>query len=133
MRAILANGATLVFCSHNLYQVREMCRQAVAGAGQGADVGGCANGGGCVSGCGQGRHGEQRVVNMGKSVEVLATAQRVPSTKPAFKPAILSVHIRASQGKRPLADVHVGIVIRRNDVQCYGISTRHDGADAGRR
>ena len=29
MRGILGGGATLVFCSHNLYQVREMCRQAV--------------------------------------------------------------------------------------------------------
>ncbi|MEZ5447696.1 MAG: hypothetical protein R3E89_01250 [Thiolinea sp.] len=29
MRSILAGGASLVFCSHNLYQVREMCEQAL--------------------------------------------------------------------------------------------------------
>jgi len=38
------------------------------------------------------------------------------------------LRIEASQGNRPLSDVHVGLVIRRNDdVQCYGISTLHDG------
>ena len=41
---------------------------------------------------------------------------------------LFRLNIRASQGERPLADVHVGMVIRRNDeVQCYGISTLHDG------
>ena len=29
MQEILAGGATLVFCSHNLYQLREVCQQAI--------------------------------------------------------------------------------------------------------
>lgn len=131
MRAILAKGATLVFCSHNLYQVREMCRQAVW--------------------LEQGRvrmFGDaQTVVDAyqdavrAKSAQVSATTARMP--RAAHLPQLLdvslnqscfrtherfAVEILAMQGERPLADVHVGVVIRRNDdVQCYGISTLHDG------
>ncbi len=133
MRAILSKGATLVFCSHNLYQVREMCRQAVW-LEQG------------------------RVRMFGDAQSVVDAYQdsvrgRNPSPQPlSLKgrgakeidiPHLLNVslnrdnfqthdpfrlRIEASQGNRPLSDVHVGLVIRRNDdVQCYGISTLHDG------
>lgn len=131
MRAILAKGATLVFCSHNLYQVREMCRQAVW--------------------LEQGRvrmFGDaQTVVDAyqdsvrARTAQATVAAAAVPCA--AHVPQLLAVSLNqpvfrtherfavdivATQGERPLADVHVGVVIRRNDeVQCYGISTLHDG------
>ncbi|MBO0614166.1 MAG: hypothetical protein RL122_776 [Pseudomonadota bacterium] len=140
MRAILSKGATLVFCSHNLYQVREMCRQAVwleqgrvrmFGAAQtvvdayqdatrarnavGADPRVCPLQGHDQDG--EGAHG-------GAPLLLAVTLNRdIFQTHDPFR-----LRIEASQGNHPLADVHVGLVIRRNDdVQCYGISTLHDG------
>lgn len=130
MRAILANGATLVFCSHNLYQVREMCRQAVwLEQGRVRMLGDAQTVVDAYQDAVRGRHGEQRVVNTGKSVGGSPQLLNVSLNQARFQTNDpFSIHIRASQGNRPLADVHVGIVIRRNDdVQCYGISTRHDG------
>lgn len=130
MRAILANGATLVFCSHNLYQVREMCRQAVwLEQGRVRMQGGAQMVVDAYQDAVRGRDGEQRVVNTGKSVGGSPQLLNVSLNQASFQTSDpFSIHIRASQGNRPLADVHVGIVIRRNDdVQCYGISTWHDG------
>jgi lipopolysaccharide transport system ATP-binding protein len=138
MRAVLSNGATLVFCSHNLYQVREMCRKAVwleqgrvrlFGDAQsvvdayqdatrarntvGADPRVCP----LDDQRGEGAHG-------GAPLLVAVTLNHDSfQTHDPFR-----LRIQASQGNRPLSDVHVGLVIRRNDdVQCYGISTLHDG------
>ncbi|MDD5393349.1 MAG: ABC transporter ATP-binding protein [Thiothrix sp.] len=131
MRAILRNGATLVFCSHNLYQVREMCRQAVwleqgrvrmlgdaqtvVDAYQDA-----------VRGRGEGLEKKDRVVcRIDGSPQLL----NVTLNRPYFQTHDrFAVTVQASRGDRPLTDVHVGIVIRRNDdIQCFGISTLHDG------
>lgn len=133
MRALLAQGATLVFCSHNLYQVREMCQQAVW--------------------LEQGRVrmlGEaQTVVDAYQDAVRQRAAMPDMSSAPAVQPSVqgaaqllavtlnadafrthdpFAVEVRAHAGAHPVEDVHVGIVIRRNDgVQCYGISTLHDG------
>lgn len=137
MRAILGKGATLVFCSHNLYQVREMCRQAVWL-----------------------EHGKVRMTGTAQTVvdtyqdtarsrilHSLPTAgevaemgeQRGEVSSPLLRDVRLNrntfqthdafvVNVHATKGNRPLADVHIGIVIRRNDdIQCFGISTVHDG------
>lgn len=131
MREILRKGATLVFCSHNLYQVREMCRQAVWL-----------------------EQGKIRMVGEAQTVvDAYQDAVRGKAATPGNKhdvvrraadfPQLLAVtlnrsHLQthdffavtvcASRGQRPLTDIHVGIVIRRNDdIQCFGISTLHDG------
>ncbi|WGZ93892.1 MAG: ABC transporter ATP-binding protein [Candidatus Thiothrix putei] len=136
MRAILSNGATLVFCSHNLYQVREMCRQAVwleqgkvrllgdaqtvVDAYQDAVRARAAVGADLPSGF---KH-QQQGSHLGLPLLLSVTLNR--DVFQTYEP--FSIHIQATQGNRPLGDVHVGIVIRRNDeVQCYGISTLHDG------
>ncbi len=133
MRAILGKGATLVFCSHNLYQVREMCRQAVwLEQGRVRMLGDAQT----VVDAYQDsvRHrtalppsplaGEG--LGMGGNSPQLLAVTLNRDTFRTHEPFRLS--IQASQGERPLSDVHVGIVIRRNDdVQCYGISTLHDG------
>jgi len=143
MRAILAGGATLVFCSHNLYQVRELCRQAIW--------------------LEQGRlrmHGDaqtvvdayQDAVRARSSVSAAATLKPAkPSSTEApvlLQVALLhannteqddveqpvfntgqrfAVQVQFTRAGRAADDVHVGIVIRRNDdIQCYGISTLHD-------
>lgn len=133
MRAILGSGATLVFCSHNLFQVREMCRRAVwLERGKVRMLGDA-----------------QAVVDAyqsdvrGRSEPPAPAAKRLEWAAMPTSPVILdmalerdslqthgrfAVRVQASQVGRDATDVHVGIVIRRNDgIQCYGISTLHDG------
>ncbi len=134
MRGILQRGATLVFCSHNLYQVREMCRQAVWL-----------------------EQGKIRLLGDAQTVvdayQDAVRARATPATNLApqriKEPANGSgvylrsvqlnqpqfqtwdkfvVTVQVNHGNHPLHDIHVGIVIRRNDgIQCFGISTLHDG------
>ncbi|WML89687.1 ABC transporter ATP-binding protein [Thiothrix lacustris] len=133
MRAILGNGATLVFCSHNLYQVREMCRQAVwleqgrvrmLGDAQ-AVVDAYQDSVRCRAASPRSLSGVEGKGMGGSSPQLFDVSlnRDLFQTNDLFR-----LSIRASQGERPLDDVHVGMVIRRNDeVQCYGISTLHDG------
>lgn len=144
MRGILAGGATLVFCSHNLYQVRELCQQAIwLEQGQVKMLGDA-----------------QAVVDAYQNA-VRARQGQMPeaeNVEPAVKnsavksgPLLKNVFLSGEQGQAEglprfmtyqrfsvgmvldtagvsSSDIHVGIVIRRNDdVQCYGISTLHDG------
>lgn len=130
MRAILANGATLVFCSHNLYQVREMCRQAVwLEQGRVRMLGDAQAVVDAYQDAVRGRNPSPSCPfpDKGKLGGVsLISVTLNQDTFQTHDPFRLS--IQASQGNRPLSDVHVGVVIRRNDdVQCYGISTLHDG------
>ncbi|QTR51529.1 ABC transporter ATP-binding protein [Candidatus Thiothrix anitrata] len=137
MREILRNGTTLVFCSHNLYQVREMCRKAVwlergtvrlLGDAQtvvdayqdavrkrtpvGADLRVCPD------------RCELEGAHVGAPLLGNVTLNRPHfQTQDRF-----AVTVQAIRGNRPLSDIHIGIVIRRNDdIQCFGISTLHDG------
>jgi lipopolysaccharide transport system ATP-binding protein len=132
MRAILRGGATLVFCSHNLYQVREMCRQAIwLEQGRVRMLGDAQTVVDAYQDDVRGRTKNTPHPNLppqgGKEQEALLLS--VTLNRDTFQTHdLFCLNIQASQGKRPLADVHVGIVIRRNDeVQCYGISTLHDG------
>ena len=132
MRAILHGGATLVFCSHNLYQVREMCRQAVwleqgkirliGAAQQVVDAYQDAVRSRNVTG--ERSHSSPERGDAGGVSLLSVTLNRdCYQTHDPF-----AVEVRASRGERPLSDVHVGIVIRRNDEQqCAGMSTLHDG------
>lgn len=141
MRASLERGASLVFCSHNLYQVRELCKQALW--------------------LEQGKLkmlGESQVVV--DAYQDSVRARQAPQTRhpktltepriSAGFPVIRDVCLRGAQeqaGLLPLFstwqrfvvevcaeragchldDLHIGLVIRRNDeIQCYGISTLHD-------
>ncbi|EIJ36071.1 ABC transporter ATP-binding protein [Thiothrix nivea] len=145
MRAILGNGATLVFCSHNLYQIREMCRQAVwleqgrvrmLGDAQTVVDAYQDNVRGRGNNVDEGR-GQAR--GLAPTCSSVGASPRACPSSPFLRSVTLnrdtyqthgpfSVSIRVAQGDRPLADIHVGIVIRRNDdIQCYGISTLHDG------
>jgi lipopolysaccharide transport system ATP-binding protein len=132
MRAILRKGATLVFCSHNLYQIREMCQQALWL-----------------------EHGQIKMLGDVQSVvDAYQDALRARQVTPSFKAVqpsipsigaspylvdvslnrdlfhtldtfIVTVHINPAWYAHD--DIHVGIVIRRNDdVQCFGISSLHD-------
>ncbi len=132
MRAILHQGATLVFCSHNLYQVREMCRLAVwLENGQIKQFGTAQS----VVDAYQDAVRQRQAV----SVQLNNTQPRVVQ---AVSPQLLDVVLNRTQlhthdyftvtvsahcGNCLVSDVHIGIVVRRNDdVQCFGISTLHD-------
>ena len=145
MRAILSKGATLVFCSHNLYQVREMCRQAVwLEQGRVRMLGDAQTVVDAYQDSVRGRNPSQPpLIRGGARDEEMMASCPSPDKGRLGGVSLLSVtlnrdtfqthepfrlRIEASHGNRPLADVHVGLVIRRNDdVQCYGISTLHDG------
>lgn len=129
MQAILHKGASLVFCSHNLYQVRELCQQAIWLEKGRIRMHGCA----------------QQVVDAYQD----AVRARQAHIKPSFQvthqgqPSLLdvilldgkvfttqqrfSVQVTFDRAGYEAQNVHVGVVIRRNDeIQCYGISTLHD-------
>lgn len=142
MRATLKQGATLVFCSHNLYQVRELCEQALWLEQGKIKMLGAA----------------QQVVDAyqdsvrARQLPVLSLTELVNTKVAAMNsfPSLQSVCLHGAQeqgGLLPrfmtwqrfvvevvadsagcaLTDIHIGIVIRRNDeIQCYGISTLHD-------
>jgi lipopolysaccharide transport system ATP-binding protein len=142
MRATLEQGATLVFCSHNLYQVRELCEQALwLEQGQVKMLGAAQEVVDVYQDAVRARHNPSVIASNNASTK--------PITNNTF-PSLLDVCLRGAQeqgGLLPLfstwqrfvvevtadstgmalADIHIGIVIRRNDdIQCYGISTLHD-------
>ncbi|MEZ5534902.1 MAG: ABC transporter ATP-binding protein [Thiolinea sp.] len=143
MREILAGGATLVFCSHNLYQVREICTQAVwLEQGKVRMSGDAQMVVDAYQDAVRARQANKKPAAVPESSKVaengsapvltdiaLSGAQGVADGLPRFMTyQRFVVEVRLNKAGRAIADVHVGIVIRRNDdVQCYGISTLHDG------
>ncbi len=135
MRAILHGGATLVFCSHNLYQVREMCRQAVwLEQGNIRLIGAAQQVVDAYQDAVRSRNkpSPQSISPKGRgatALDIIPTIVSVTLNQPHFQTHDpLVVEVQANRGERPLSDVHVGIVIRRNDEQqCAGMSTLHDG------
>jgi len=134
MRSLIEQGTTLVFCSHNLYQVKELCQRAIwLEKGQVKQLGD-AN---------QVVDAYQDASRSRQTTEIASENKEVDKSKtPATSPQLLSVSINQTQfatGDRfqvsakidPVQykkqDIYLGIVIRRNDdVQCYGISTLHE-------
>lgn len=140
LRASLAQGASLVFCSHNLYQVRELCEQALW-LEQGK-----------IKLLGE----SQAVVDAYQDAVRARQAPPMSTPKTSIEPSLASfpslqvvslrgaqeqagflpmfitwqrfvVEVRAASAGWRLEDIHIGLVIRRNDeIQCYGISTLHD-------
>ncbi len=144
MRDILAGGATLVFCSHNLYQVREICQRAIwLERGQIRMLGDSQT---VVDAYQDAVRARQGGIDRG-----IANEAFVESNLTGNSPCLKSVFLSGEQGQAEglprfmtyqrftvevaldtagisTTDIHVGLVIRRNDdVQCYGISTLHDG------
>lgn len=134
MREILEQGATLVFCSHNLFQVREMCRQAMwLEQGKVRMLGDAQTVVDAYQDYVRGKNGESVTGNvisssLNKSNVGSVSLLDVKLNRNAFQTYDpFSITIYAYRGNHPLTDIHVGIVIRRNDdIQCYGISTLHD-------
>ena len=131
MREILRNGTTLVFCSHNLYQVREMCRKAVwLERGTVRLLGDAQTVVDAYQDAVRGRNPSppSPLSLKGRGGEGFPQLLSVTLNQPQFQTHdLFQVTVQASRGQQLLADLHVGIVIRRNDdVQCYGISTLHD-------
>ncbi len=161
MREILAGGATLVFCSHNLYQLRELCQQAVwleqgqirmiGEAQQVVDAyqdavrarthpGHPVSTAFALCSVAAGDTGTpiapQVTTSLGgapilRAVELehAAALTEDANQRPCFLTGQrFGVRVELDSAGVAEPDIHVGVVIRRNDeVQCYGISTLHDG------
>lgn len=141
MRASLEQGATLVFCSHNLYQVRELCKQAVwLEQGQVKMLGESQAVVDAYQDAVRARQSPSPVITKNSSEprassnfpvlqEVcLRGAQEQAGLLPLFTTwQRFVVEVKAESAGYAVEDIHIGLVIRRNDdIQCYGISTLHD-------
>lgn len=135
MRSLIDQGTALVFCSHNLYQVKELCQRAIwLEKGQVKQLGEVNQVVAAYQDASRAR--QSKNVAMDNQDTEQASAVTVAS------PTLLSVSINQSlfstgdcfevsakvdPANHDKADVHIGIVIRRNDdIQCYGISTLHE-------
>lgn len=140
LRATLEQGATLVFCSHNLYQVRELCQQAVwLEQGKIKMLGDAQWVVDAYQDSVRARQQPQTVVASSDKTTVttgvpsllevrLRGAQEPAGLLPIFNTwQRFVVEVSTDSAGCALSDIHIGIVIRRNDeIQCYGISTLHD-------
>ena len=141
MRASLEQGATLVFCSHNLYQVRELCKQAVwLEQGQVKMLGESQTVVDAYQDAVRARQSPSSVITKNSSEArassnfpvlqeiCLRGAQEQAGLLPLFTTwQSFTVEVRAESAGCAVDDIHIGLVIRRNDeIQCYGISTLHD-------
>lgn len=131
---------TLVFCSHNLYQVKELCEQAiwleegvVKAQGDSATV--VDDYQDYVRSRQSARPNSQRVTpEMDAVSDVylqdvsleggIDTAEGVPLFRFGDP---FAIKIRAEIGSHPVDDVHIGLILIRNDgLQVYGVSTLID-------
>ncbi|MCG8488387.1 MAG: ABC transporter ATP-binding protein [Chromatiales bacterium] len=132
-------GRTLVFCSHNLYQVKELCEKAVwlengvvMGMGESAKV---------VDDYQDSVRQRQKA---GRADRVAPDAEAAgdvylkevvleggidtPENIPLYQTGDhFAIRVEADIGSRPADDVHIGLVLIRNDgLQVYGVSTLID-------
>jgi lipopolysaccharide transport system ATP-binding protein len=132
-------GRTLVFCSHNLYQVKELCEQAiwlengvVKGMGESAKV---------VDDYQDSVRQRQKSGSGNRATPDAEATGDVYLTEVALEGGIdtpeevplyqtgdhLAIRVKADIGARPADDVHIGLVLIRNDgLQVYGVSTLID-------
>ncbi|MEA3275429.1 MAG: ABC transporter ATP-binding protein, partial [Pseudomonadota bacterium] len=150
MRRFREEGKTLVFCSHNLYHVKELCAEAIwldhgrvrlhSDAGSTVDA---------YQDFLRAKNGDRRsdappTTTQAPPAVQTAAAQTLPAElldvtlldfeegpdgQPLYRThRPFRVRVRCRVNSVSPDDVYVGIVIRRNDeVQCYGVSTAFDG------
>ncbi len=153
MMAFKDQGKVLLFCSHNLYQVKELCQQAiwldkgtVRMQGNSSDVVDAYNdhvrAQNSVTVQTQPTP-EPEVQKVDKSKLVASLTEITPlfaeknengellyKTHKRFAVRVIA---RVNKSLNP-DDVHIGIVITRNDgIQCYGVSTAIDGINLYRK
>ena len=134
-------GKMLIFCSHNLYQVKDLCEQAVwLEQGQIKMLGTADDVIDAYQDQVRGRnqshakketqtvakvvHSEQRKTWI-KSIE-LNKNKGDPITYFTGEDFMVKARIE-HHGDEPISDIHIAIIIKRNDnIQCYGISTSID-------
>ncbi len=135
MQDILSNHASLVFCSHNLYQIKEMCSQAIwLEQGKIRMQGNVDQ---VVDAYQDELRGKPQKNNNTttitasqqayiKNIELVGGQQNKQGL--IFKTNdYFSVKTEIEPQNTNINDIHLGLVIRRNDdIQCYGISTLHD-------
>jgi len=131
-------GKMLVFCSHNLYHVKELCDQAVwLDKGQVQMMGAAHDVLDAYQDNNRGLTPPKTQKKIKKTVIAPPTdaqkqtwikeiALNHKQEKPVYitgERFIVEAYI-THQGSEPINDVHIGIIIKRNDgIQCYGAST----------
>lgn len=136
IKAIVEGGATLIFCSHNLYQVRELCTQALwLEQGKIRQIGQAQQVVDAYQTACREREASTSFLNTSiqltssKTQPFIQSTQLLHDSNSNFKTgAPFGVEVLIELNQVPIAEVHLGIVIRRNDdIQCYGMSTLHEG------
>ncbi len=133
MQAFRSAGKTIVFCSHNLYQVKELCNKALwlkngklvqfGDASEVVDNYQDAVRAENISEPGGGQAEVQRSNNRLLEVNLSGAAEQ-----DAFVTGkVLKIEVKVELKTVTDKEVHVGIVIMRNDdIHCYGVSTQID-------
>ena len=135
MREFRESGKTIIFCTHNLYQIKELCAKALwleqgrmvefgdafevvdnyQDAMRQQDV---------ASEIERKQHGHEQ-----ESENHIVSVQLTGGQSEGYfvTDAELTVHVEAALGSAAPEDAQVGIVIMRNDhIHCYGVSTQID-------
>ncbi|MES9833968.1 MAG: ABC transporter ATP-binding protein [Candidatus Thiodiazotropha sp. DIVDIV] len=130
---------SLVFCSHNLYQVKELCEQAiwlengaVMSMGESAkvvdDYQDSVRRRQSVGGSQRAAPDAEASSDVYLKEVILEGGIDTPEGVPLFQTGgALAIRVEANIGSRPADDVHIGLVLIRNDgLQVYGVSTLID-------
>lgn len=136
MRQIIDQGTSLVFCSHNLYQIKTLCTKALWLEK------GCIKQWGDVNTVVDAYQDANRVRYEQQDKQISAKEKKSSINKKSRAPILIKVDLnqnnfitgdefRVNTIIEPyhyeINDIHLGVVIRRNDdVQCFGISSLHD-------
>lgn len=135
MQAFRDAGKTIVFCSHNLYQVKELCNKAIwlkngklvqfGDASEVVDNYQDAVRAENISAPGVTPEKVEACISDNRLIEVnLSGAIRQDTFMTG---GVLKVEVKVELKTVTDKDVHVGIVIMRNDdIHCYGVSTHMD-------
>ena len=136
MRVFRDQGKTIIFCSHNLYQIKELCKKALwLDQGKMVQYGNALE----VVDNYQDAIRQRDVVSDG-----LMTKKHKPITETYIidtviqdrqggelfnTGGVLKIAVTVDLGSVSVDDAHIGIVIMRNDnIHCYGVSTQIDQA-----
>jgi lipopolysaccharide transport system ATP-binding protein len=136
MRQVIDQGTSLVFCSHNLYQIKTLCTKALWLEK------GCIKQWGEVNTVVDAYQDANRARNEQKDEQIVTREKKSIINKSSSSPILINVSLnqnnfitgdefRVNTIIEPyhyeINDIHLGVVIRRNDdVQCFGISSLHD-------
>ena len=137
MQAFKSAGKTIVFCSHNLYQVKELCNKAIwlkngklVQFGDASEVVDNYQDAVRADNISEpGGNPEQAEVQLSNNRLLEVNLSGAGKQDTFVTGEVLKIEVKVELKTVTGKEVHVGIVIMRNDdIHCYGVSTQVDKA-----